>query len=360
MNLNRTDFIDALHYRLFSWFERDPARRRGWQAPAEGAIGIATDIGSEREENQDRAAIASFSSPDGAAYLLAIVCDGMGGMAQGGECASLAISAFIVGFLKIQTAALDDRLRQAAEHANASVHRRFGGKGGSTLSALCFTGAGRFGVNVGDTRIYCRLGDGLRLLTTDDTLAAHRPSGQGDPNSRSLLQYIGIGPDLLAHVIEIPSECEVVLIASDGAHSMPADALQSLAMHAHSASELTRRVVQTAQWMGSRDNGTAVCLEMTGTAKLPQVERAVWLLDPGGELHILNPTDGRLGAGPDRAQESDLSQSPIPPGAQEARPPSKGNRTRKRPERKSDDGPGRPTVQVEITEILEPPSEGES
>lgn len=88
MTPDRSEFIDALYFRLFSWFERDPARRRGWQGPGEGTAGIATDIGPEREENQDRAAIAKISTPDGADYLLAIVCDGIGCFCRCASCIS--------------------------------------------------------------------------------------------------------------------------------------------------------------------------------------------------------------------------------------------------------------------------------
>jgi hypothetical protein len=113
-------------HRLFSWFEREPAHRRGWQGPGEGSVGVATDIGPEREENEDRAAIAGLLASDGVDFLLAIVCDGIGGMAHGGECALLATGAFIVGFLKNHRASLEDRLRSAAEQANAAVHRHPG------------------------------------------------------------------------------------------------------------------------------------------------------------------------------------------------------------------------------------------
>jgi serine/threonine protein phosphatase PrpC len=361
MTPDRHGFIDALHFRLFSWFEREPARRRGWQGSGEGSVGVATDIGPEREENQDRAAITRFSASDGVDYLLAIVCDGMGGMAYGGECASLAISAFIVGFLKNHRAGLEDRLRSAAEQANVAVHRLYAGKGGSTLSAFCSTGVTHMGVNVGDSRIYCRSGGALKLITTDDTLAAHRQSSQADPGSRSLLQYIGIGHDLVAHVVTIPTECEVVLVTSDGAHSIPDDALEALARHAQSPFELTRRLVQTAQWMGSRDNGTAVCVNVFALGQIPQIERAVWLSDAGGELHILNPTDSRSAAAPDPAQGNDVVRTGDRSDSPESRRPvTKRNRTRKKSESKAKVRPERPSVQVEITEILEPPAEGET
>jgi len=129
--------MDALHYRLFRWFERDVNLKSEWQHLEDDQVAISTDIGYERAENQDRVVVLRCSGSGENEYLLTAICDGMGGMRDGQICASLAVSGVIVAFLKSHHLTIKDRLLSTARATNQAVHQRYRGKGGATLSAVC-------------------------------------------------------------------------------------------------------------------------------------------------------------------------------------------------------------------------------
>jgi serine/threonine protein phosphatase PrpC len=361
-----TQFMDALHFRLFRWLEREVSRQSGWQHLESGRVAIATDVGSERDENQDRVVVLRSNDPDGPDHLLAIVCDGMGGMRDGRLCASIAASGFIVAFLRPQIGSLKERLIHAAEGANLAIHRRYGGKGGATLSALCISSSGEAcGVNVGDSRIYGSISGRIRALSVDDTIAGQIGRDSGGTEANSLLQFIGIGPDIEPHVVAIPTDLQWIFITTDGAHCIPADALQLLVTRARTATELSRRVVQAAQWMGSRDNGTVACVEMPLVLS-PPVERSVSLVDPWGEMHLLNQTDNRQAPRSDVASPSSANQASAPRSkrvSSEKTRPDRSGKTRgdksKGAEQGPDDRGDKAAQTIEITEIPEAPVEGD-
>ena len=71
-----------------SWFMRrtnDSAVRRVGELP----VAIGTDKGRVRSENQDRAGVLRTQDDLGQTFIVGVLCDGMGGMAAGEECASL-------------------------------------------------------------------------------------------------------------------------------------------------------------------------------------------------------------------------------------------------------------------------------
>lgn len=56
---------------------------------------LGTTIGEVRQENQDRAVIARLPiSENGRTGIVAVVCDGMGGMVDGSHCAEIGIAHF--------------------------------------------------------------------------------------------------------------------------------------------------------------------------------------------------------------------------------------------------------------------------
>jgi serine/threonine protein phosphatase PrpC len=368
---DRSHFMDALHYRLFCWFERDMNLKSGWQHLEGDQVAISTDIGCDRAENQDRVVVLRCSGSGESEYLLTAICDGMGGMQDGQICASLAVSGVIVAFLKSHHLAIKDRLLSTTLAANQSVHQRYRGKGGATLSAVCVSSRGEtWGLNVGDSRIYGSKSGKLTALSTDDTIAGQigREGGGGEANS--LLQFIGIGSDIDPHIVEIPPDLDRIVITTDGAHGIPRDALALLVTRAQTSFEVCRRVVQAAQWMGTRDNGTVACVQTPLTILPPAVERSVRLWDPWGELHLLNPVDNRPAArndAMDPGQEKQPDVASNEPGALKIARSERTHGTRKRadktkvtqPRLPTEDRPTKPSQSIQITEIPEPPDEGD-
>src|SRR4051794_8863983 len=120
----------------------------------------------------------------------------MGGMVDGGPCATITLSAFIEEFTRPAPGSIVHRLTRSVARANEEVFERYRGKGGSTLSAVAMTADGTVGINVGDSRIYASTQSGFFPLTIDDTLGA--AFGAGDRNA--LIQFVGIGQGLRSHL----------------------------------------------------------------------------------------------------------------------------------------------------------------
>lgn len=120
---------------LFNWFMRrtiTSSIRRIADLP----IAIATDMGIVRTENQDRAAILRVQLTNDKSTVIAILCDGMGGMTDGATCSSLAISTFLSGFIQNKYLPLKERVVISVIEANDTVFEKYKGSGGSTLSAI--------------------------------------------------------------------------------------------------------------------------------------------------------------------------------------------------------------------------------
>lgn len=154
-------------------------------------IVLATDIGLQRSENQDRvAALRINSKGSGGRPLIAVaVVDGMGGMRDGGQCATLALSSFFFALTLYRGFDLYRRATAAIAYANDQVFKFASGKGGSTFSALLIDHDRRpLLINIGDSRIYAFGGNSpVERLTRDDSLA-EAVGGHG----RELLQFVGM------------------------------------------------------------------------------------------------------------------------------------------------------------------------
>ena len=138
-----------------------------------------TDIGKVRSTNQDSFAIKSYAD----SVLVAVVCDGMGGV-QGGNIASETAVEYFFKSLeskniinledgeKIPTNSLTAALGQAVTDAYTAVYEKslsdkeYSGMG-TTLTACIIVGNRMFVSNVGDSRLYIDAGKKLTQITQD-------------------------------------------------------------------------------------------------------------------------------------------------------------------------------------------------
>lgn len=324
--------------RLQDLFEAGPAARAIQSVP-----GIA--IGSlkgPRDDNQDRACIAYIQYPGAnQAALVGVVCDGMGGMSEGGRAAALALSTFLAemtGFLSIP-----QMLRSGIEAANDAVFAEFRGRGGTTLTAVAVSQRGdAWSVHAGDSRLY---GFGrerlLEMLSLDDTLNAviHRsdPKLDEDNLDNRLLQFVGIGKEFSPHLYRLESrQDQTWMVTSDGIHGLGKQVLHNVTQHARSGIDVARKLLFVVDASPVGDNATVVCL--TPKEFVPPkryhagLSMSVWSSESHVELWL-----GAGAAGPSVVRE------PAPaPIALDARPPSpkkapKPKTTRQRPARKAQD-----------------------
>ena len=256
------------------------ARRR--RAPAAYAGGVTLSVGKvhetgARESQQDCFAVLPEELwPEHG--LLAVVADGMGGLADGDRVSQCAVSAFFDCFCNVQgepQLVLLELLRRANNAVNALLGPGGASRSGSTLvAALVRDGCLSF-VSVGDSRI-ALLRDGA-LYTLDrehvyrNELLCAAVNGErsfesalSHPRAGGLTSYLGMGRlkyvDFPAAPIALMPGDRVVLM-SDGVYNAlgVSELADALLLPPEQAAEEIRRAV-SAKGYSTQDNYTAVVI----------------------------------------------------------------------------------------------------
>ena len=159
-----------------------------------------------RKDQQD-----SYGMTDPALYsqngVMAIVADGMGGLANGKAVSSALVNTFIGGFRGIAAnEKTQDQLMELAITANQRINQMLAGaeRSGSTLLATVVRDGRLFFLTVGDSRIYLYRGGALLQLNREhiyqEELAVKAVNRQvplnqvtGDRQAHSLTSFFGIG-----------------------------------------------------------------------------------------------------------------------------------------------------------------------
>jgi serine/threonine protein phosphatase PrpC len=248
---------------------------------------IGTHVGNKRSRNEDRVAIARVDIAYRMAYSAHIVCDGVGGSQRGDEAAAIACAS-IVSQLSTQThyrtpaQLLPDLIRQADD----AVRLLLSGTGQTTLCVLLNSSEGHCALaSIGDSRAFSwDQGCELIQLTEDDTLAneiRHHKLEQAQAylNVRglegSLSQAIGesgrTSSELSINVLTDQSfPPGGILLATDGVWINDEGAFNLVAKNSRNSSELVRRLLTAASWLGGNDNASAIAIkdpqQMPGTA----------------------------------------------------------------------------------------------
>lgn len=260
-------------------------------APLQAAV--ASDVGIVRDENQDRVALVRSHDRNGRPFILAALADGMGGMKQGAESASLALATFIDSVIYEAQHAGEEKewLRKASLQANRAVYALHGGDGGSTLAAILLSrGRQALWLSIGDSRVYHAAGSKLTQLSKDDTLEGQLGRAIDGARSSDLLQFVGIGDGLEPHVEPVPPELSgSLLLTTDGVHFISADYLGKVAHFAPDLGVCARRFIDMARMLGGPDNASVavLCIDALSEALAPQIDSAYEVWDPFGDLHVI-------------------------------------------------------------------------
>ena len=198
-------------------------------------ISAHTDKGIKKDTNQDSVLIKVAQTEYGK-VLLAVVCDGMGGLAKG-EVASAAMVRMLSKWFEEEFPELlyqglsVETLQKSLENLVYSANDKIGSYGralhvdmGTTMVLLLIVDHVYYIGNVGDSRVYI-LREGLRQITRDQTFI-QREMDEGrmtleeartDPRRNMLLQCVGasqtIVPDFYTGQTEPGS---MFLVCSDG------------------------------------------------------------------------------------------------------------------------------------------------
>lgn len=257
-----------LNERLIKWLSREVADKSAGST-ARPSVAMATDIGLIRKENQDRVACMTFSPKfsQGLPFFVVALSDGMGGMKNGAQCASRAIATFFSSLIRSQQSSLVERLKLAASEANENVFTYSSGYGGATLTAVLISLDGSaITLNVGDSRIYAESGIEKReldRLTIDDSLE-EMVGGHG----RDLLQFIGMGDGLKAHVQYVTPDFDKLLLTSDGVHFINQKAMESVFVNSQDPIQAVSRLGALARWSGGPDNASLAVLSISKIEKM--------------------------------------------------------------------------------------------
>ena len=217
-----------------------------------------TDIGKVRSTNQDSFAIKSYSE----SVLVAVVCDGMGGVQGGNVASETAVENFFKSLESKNIINLDDgenipteaaaaALGQAVTDANTAVYEKsltdkeFTGMG-TTLTACIIIGSRMLAANVGDSRLYLDASKKLTQITQDHSYVQFLidvgditpEEAKTHPYRNRITRAVGIQPEV---------ECDIfteeldkyqnpkILICSDGLCGQVDDAVM------HKTVNLARR-----------------------------------------------------------------------------------------------------------------------
>ena len=193
-----------------------------------------TDIGISKDTNQDSVLI-KHATVDGEEILLAVVCDGMGGLSKGELASATVIQAFAKWFdeeLPFELENVDLQVIGAKwslllKELNARILEYSKNNGiegvGTTFSGILFIGDQYVIGHVGDTRVY-HIGAALTQLTTDQTFVAREISrgtmtveqAKTDKRRNLLLQCIGASKVVEPQIICGKTEKGAYMLCSDG------------------------------------------------------------------------------------------------------------------------------------------------
>jgi protein phosphatase len=240
-----------------------------------------------RTEQQDS---FGFSDPSDEAFmahggLLAVVADGIGGLARGADASRIAVQAFLGAYgTKQRTEPVAQALRRALESADRAVFEFAQTAGlrddsGSTLVAAAFTPRGLYWISAGDSAIYLFRRPDLALLNRPHTLAARlqlmvergemsAEAARIDPDRDALTSYVGAGQlaevDACDHPLAL-TDGDVVTLCTDGLFRALrpeeiADAAGSPGDGQAISDELVRRALERE--LAHQDNVTVLCVKM--------------------------------------------------------------------------------------------------
>ena len=207
--------------------------------------------------------------------FLAVVADGMGGMASGSFVSGWTVRRMLEAEIGSGHTPVYQQLTEAARRISGEIAAG-GSRGGSTMAAVFLDRSGVHICSVGDSRVYLQRGGVLTQLTEDgdymNVLLGRVINGEltmaqaaEDSEKDSLTQFMGGGVNIQPDVNVIPIRPEAgdrLLICSDGVYNALSDKtlMQSLTLTAAGAAEdIMGRVL--ARGFSNQDNLTAAVLE---------------------------------------------------------------------------------------------------
>lgn len=168
--------------------------------------------------------------------ILALVCDGMGGMSDGGRASQTAIEMMVQGFKKIEKMPelnIPYFFQQGIKAIDQVIYDfpKEDGRGSGTTMAACIAEDNKiYWASVGDSRIYIIRGNQMQQVTRDHNYRLHlqelvltgqisEEEADAMRQKEALISYLGMGNVSLMDINSQPFEMQygdVVMLCSDG------------------------------------------------------------------------------------------------------------------------------------------------
>lgn len=259
-----------------------------------------TDSGRKRPANQDHYLIADLNKSmrvhdtsltldnetrvyGGSQGKLLIVADGMGGEAEGERACTIAVdqvTTYVLNSLawcfrlEEDSEDFEDHLKDALKSCQKSIqevvseHPEMESMG-TTMTMVYIVWPRAFVVHVGDSRCYLLRSGQLNQITVDHTVSEimadkgqiSREEARNSPMRHVLWNVIGgRSSDLSVDVYKLSLQRDdVLLLCTDGLYDMiPPDQLQTLLTSPGTAESICRKLVDTANENGGKDNITVI------------------------------------------------------------------------------------------------------
>jgi protein phosphatase len=238
-------------------------------------IAALSDVGTEREHNEDRCGTSSA----GPACALVAVADGVSSSVAGEEASQTAIDVTLRVFgeqgSEVPAA---KRLVLAVQQANIEVYDRalvvpeLRGMA-TTLTAAVLDGGDLSIAHVGDSRLYLIRGEKIVQLTKDHTVVGERTRmgllsekrARKHPDRSTLTR--SLGRELIVAVDRIRTSVEtgdVVIVCSDGLYNVLEDEELREIASGRDAAGVCHALVDAANERGTLDNLTAAVVRVEG------------------------------------------------------------------------------------------------
>ena len=198
-------------------------------------VSASTDIGISKKTNQDSYSVTVINTRLGK-IVIAVLCDGMGGLSKGEIASATVIDAFrrwiatrLPELCKkdITDTVIQNEWCDIAAIYNEKIKNYGAGIGielGTTLAAILLTESRYYIINIGDSRVY-EITDKAVVLTKDQTIVAKEAElgkiseeqARVDPRRSVLLQCIGASDEIVPDMFFGETKKDAVyMLCSDG------------------------------------------------------------------------------------------------------------------------------------------------
>jgi len=247
--------------------------------------GVSTNVG-RRKNQQDAAAVERCYGSQDNYRMIAVLCDGMGGLA-GGEVAgklcaetlakdfqSADVSEDVVGFFRTAVHKLDGMVGGLKDEDDNPLNA------GTTLASVIIVDDKLYWASVGDSRIYLIRNNEIAQITIDHNYGMildqnvkkgliSREESDSHPKREALVSYIGMGGvkyiDFNAIAFSLKSG-DYIIICSDGLYrSLGADEMKNIVVNSQvnitgTAKALTNRAIFKNKI--NQDNTTVILMNI--------------------------------------------------------------------------------------------------